>query len=47
MAAAICGAKTGLDAFPAERIAELERINSLDFRGLAEEIIDGRSRFHY
>lgn len=47
MAAAICGAKTGLDAFPAERIAELERINSLDFRGLAQEILDGRSRFAY
>lgn len=47
MAAAICGAKTGLDHFPAEPVAELERINSLDFRGLAEKILDGRSRFAY
>lgn len=45
MACAICGAKQGFAALPADKIAELEGINKLDFRALARRIVEARATF--
>lgn len=45
MACAICGAKQGLSGLPADKVTELERINNLNFRALAEEVAEARRTF--
>ena len=45
MACAVCGAKSGLSGLPADKVAELERINGLDFRALARRVVDARKTF--
>ncbi|MDO5530575.1 ADP-ribosylglycohydrolase family protein [Sutterella sp.] len=45
MAAAICGAWSGIDGIPAETVAYLEKTNGLDFRALAHETALLRERF--
>ncbi len=45
MACAICGAKVGLSGMPADKIEYLEKVNGLDFRVLAQEILAARESF--
>lgn len=45
MAAAICGAKAGIEAFDPKRVEALERINGLDFRRLAADVAAARETF--
>lgn len=45
MACAICGAKVGLSAMPANWVQALEDINGLDFKALASEIYEARQHF--
>lgn len=45
MACAICGAAQGISGLPADKVAELERINGLDFRAIARRVADARETF--
>ena len=45
MACSICGAKVGLSAMPEDVVRRLEETNGLDFRALAQKIVDARSAF--
>lgn len=45
MAAAICGASVGLDHMPQDIVAQLESINELNFRALAQQVATGRASF--
>ena len=45
MAAAICAAHNGIDSIPTDALETLERVNSLNFRAMADEIVAFRPRF--